>query len=284
MIMSADNPSKLRIEASEPERLPATVLEVQHLSKSYPGADGPVTVLDDISLSVSENEIICIVGASGCGKTTLLKVMAGLLPYSAGEILLDGERVSGPMPRKTSVVFQEDALLPWYRVEDNIALGLAAQKVRRDRRRELVADGLRKVGLTAYAKAYPHQLSGGMRQRVALMRGLVMEPRLLLLDEPFAALDEQTRNLMGAELRELHHRVGGAMVMITHSLTEAVLLSDRVVALSSRPGRVQRIVDVPLGDDRPVSMVDSAQFVALRHLLWAEIQGDWMRSMERTEE
>jgi NitT/TauT family transport system ATP-binding protein len=283
--MSAENPTRPVVEESELDRPPpATVLEVEHLTKGYATAAGPVTVLDDISLSVAENEIVSIVGASGCGKTTLLKVIAGLLPYTTGEIRLDGERVSGPMPRKTAVVFQEDALLPWYRVEDNIALGLAAQKVKGARRRELVTEGLRKVGLSAYAQAYPHQLSGGMRQRVALVRGLVMEPRLLLLDEPFAALDEQTRNLMGAELRELHRRVGGAMVMITHSLTEAVLLSDRVVALSSRPGRVQRVVDVPLGDDRPVSLVDTPEFVALRHLLWAEIQGDWLRSMERTEE
>lgn len=278
--LPADAPKVLDADQESPVKM----LEVRHLGKSYPATGGPVTVLDDISLSVSENEIISVVGASGCGKTTLMKVMAGLLPYSDGEILLDGVRVNGPMPHKTSVVFQEDALLPWFRIEDNVGLGLAAQGVARDRRSALVADCLRKVGLSSYAKAYPHQLSGGMRQRVALARGLVMEPRLLLLDEPFAALDEQTRNLMGAELRELHQRVGGAMVMITHSLTEAVLLSDRVVALSSRPGRVQRVLDVPLGEDRPVSMVDSAEFVALRHLLWGELQGDWMRSMERVEE
>lgn len=258
------------------------VLEVRHLSKSYGDPPNAVTVLEDINLTIGASEFVTIVGSSGCGKTTLLKVMAGLLPHSDGEVFLDGARVRGPMPRKTAMVFQEDALLPWFKVRDNVALGLAAQGVSRAERRERVKTSLATVGLARYAEAYPHQLSGGMRQRVALARGLVMEPRLLMLDEPFAALDEQTRNLMGAELRELHRRVGGAMVMITHSLTEAVLLSDRVIALSARPGRVRRVVDVPLGEDRDVSMVDRADFVELRHLLWSELQEDWLRSMDRT--
>ncbi|MCL6550265.1 MAG: ABC transporter ATP-binding protein [Acidothermus cellulolyticus] len=258
------------------------VLEVRHLSKSYGDPPHAVTVLKDINLTIGENEFVTIIGSSGCGKTTLLKVMAGLLSPSDGEVYLDGTRVRRPMPHKTAMVFQEDALLPWFKVRENVALGLAAQGVPRRERRERVMKSLATVGLVHYADAYPHQLSGGMRQRVALARGLVMEPRLLMLDEPFAALDEQTRNLMGAELRELHRRVGGAMVMITHSLTEAVLLSDRVVALSARPGRVRRIVDIPLGPDRDVSMVDRADFVELRHLLWSELREDWIRSMDRT--
>lgn len=270
---------------SSPEGGPggaAPVLKVDQISKSYfSGKNTEINILDSIDLSIQPNEFISIVGASGCGKTTLMKIMAGLLKSTRGHVLIDGSMVTGPRPDETAVVFQEDALLPWFKVKDNVAIGLAAQRVRKANRRERVRSSLVTVGLANHADSYPHQLSGGMRQRAALARGLVLEPRLLMLDEPFAALDEQTRNLMGAELRSLHQRVGGAMVMITHSLTEAVLLSDRVVAMSANPGRIRTIVDVPLGPEREASMVDRSDFVEIRHLLWNELQEDWLRSMNR---
>jgi NitT/TauT family transport system ATP-binding protein len=257
------------------------MLEIREVTKRYGTAEDSPLVLDKISLDLGQSEFVSIVGASGCGKTTLLKIVGGLLPPTSGDVFLDGDPVKRPIPDKTAIVFQEDALLPWFRVEENVAIGLAAQGKSRHERHEQVREELRKVGLEGHRRAYPHQLSGGMRQRVALARGLVMEPRLLLLDEPFASLDEQTRNLMGAELRALHHRVGGAMVMVTHSLTEAVLLSDRVVALSAHPGRLRSVIDIPLPSERDVDLIDTAQFVELRHLLWAELQEDWLHSMER---
>lgn len=255
------------------------ILRVERVTKTYDLDREAITALDGISLSVGTGELVSVVGASGCGKTTLLKILAGLVPPTSGQVLLDGTSIARPLPDKTAVVFQEDALLPWYRVEENVGLGLAARGVPRRKRRDTIREALQKVGLNGYGRAYPHELSGGMRQRAALARGLVMEPRLLLLDEPFAALDEQTRNLMGEELRALHQRIGGAMIMVTHSLTEAVLLSDRVVALSARPGRIRRIVDVALPEERSVQMVDTPQFVELRHLLWSDLKDDWKQSL-----
>jgi NitT/TauT family transport system ATP-binding protein len=256
------------------------VLRSDQVSKTYE-RDGKSTVaLDAISFEIGEKELVSVVGASGCGKTTLLKILGGLLKPTSGQVFVDGTAVSRPMPEKTAVVFQEDSLLPWYRIEENVGIGLAAQRVPKRERQTTVREALQKVGLEGYGGAFPHELSGGMRQRAALARGLVMEPRLLLLDEPFASLDEQTRNLMGEELRALHARVGGAMIMVTHSLTEAVLLSDRVIALSARPGRLRTIIDIPLPAERSVQMIDTPEFADLRHRLWSELKDDWRRSFQ----
>ncbi len=249
---------------------------VQGLTKRYETPKGELLALDDVSLEVEPGELVSVVGASGCGKSTLLKIMAGLTPPTSGGVSVNDREVHKPSPDSVAVVFQEDALLPWYRIDENVGLGLAARGVRRAERAERVAAALRRVGLEDFGRAYPRELSGGMRQRAALARGLVLEPQVLLLDEPFAALDEQNRNLMGQELRQLHQRIGGTMVMITHSLTEAVLLSDRVIALSSRPGRVRLVLPVDLPAERPVEMIDTPGFAALRHRLWTELQEDWL--------
>jgi NitT/TauT family transport system ATP-binding protein len=251
---------------------------VVNLSKRYEGLGRNFAALEDVSFDVSSGQLISVVGASGCGKSTLLKILAGLLPASEGEVYIDGRLVRRPMPDTMAIAFQEDALLPWYRVIDNVALGLAARGMSRSDRLELATGALRKVGLAGFERSYPHELSGGMRQRAALARALVLEPRVLLLDEPFGALDEQTRNLMGQELRALHSRIGGTMVMVTHSLTEAVLLSDKIIAFSSRPGRIRRVLDVDLPDARTVELVDTQEFIALRHILWEALRDDWLAS------
>jgi NitT/TauT family transport system ATP-binding protein len=237
-------------------------------------------VLDDIAFAVDRQELVSVVGASGCGKSTLLRILGGLLQPTAGSVRINGDTVTSPRPDTVALVFQEDALLPWQKVDDNVALGLAARKVPKRERAEKVAAALSVVRLAGFAKAHPHQLSGGMRQRAALARALVLEPQVLLLDEPFASLDEQTRNLMGQELRNLHQRIGGAMVMVTHSLTEAVLLSDRVVALSSRPGRVRSILPIDLPEDRSVDLVNTTEFTDLRQELWQLLKDEWLSSQE----
>lgn len=250
-------------------------LSIDHVSKSYSVPKGELKALDDVSLDIKPGELTSVVGASGCGKSTLLSIIAGLTQATSGEVRIDGQVVTKPNPESVAVVFQEDALLPWYRIEENVALGLQARGMSRQDYTERVAQSLERVGLQDFGRAYPRELSGGMRQRAALARGLVQEPKVLLLDEPFAALDEQNRNLMGQELRTLHERVGGTMVMITHSLTEAVLLSDQVVALSSRPGRVRMTMEIPLPMQRPVELIDTPEFAELRHRLWSELQEDW---------
>lgn len=250
-------------------------LAIDHVSKSYNVPNGELKALDDVSLDIKPGELTSVVGASGCGKSTLLSIIAGLTQATSGEVRIDGQKVTKPNPESVAVVFQEDALLPWYRIEENVALGLQARGMSRQDYTERVAQSLERVGLQDFGRAYPRELSGGMRQRAALARGLVQEPKVLLLDEPFAALDEQNRNLMGQELRALHERVGGTMVMITHSLTEAVLLSDQVVALSSRPGRVRMTLEIPLPMQRPVELIDTPEFAELRHSLWSELQEDW---------
>ncbi|WP_194928739.1 ABC transporter ATP-binding protein [Pseudactinotalea sp. HY158] len=251
---------------------------VENVSKTYVTKTDRITALDDVSFSIEPGELVSLVGASGCGKSTLLRIIAGLSRASEGSVSVAGTTVTKPNPGSVAVVFQEDALLPWYTIEENVGLGLLARGDRRADIRRAVAMAMDQVGLGQFARAYPRELSGGMRQRAALARGLVMEPEVMLLDEPFAALDEQTRNLMGQELRALHSRIGGTMIMVTHSLTEAVLLSDRVVALSSRPGRVRTVLPIDLPALRPVELIDEPEFGVLRNELWQQLEGDWRRS------
>lgn len=236
------------------------MLHVNHLSKSY----GAVSAIDDLTFHVERGEFVCIVGPSGCGKTTLLKCLSGLMPPSGGEAILAGEHIQGP-PESLALVFQEysRSLLPWMTVEKNVALPLT-KKMAKAQRDKLVRESLEAVGLADSAHAYPWQLSGGMQQRVAIARGLAYKPQILLMDEPFASVDAQTR----AELEDLTLQVRQdfkvTCVLVTHDIDEAVYLADRVVVLSKRPTRVQEIIDVDL--PRPRHQVTTRELPQFAHL------------------
>jgi len=233
-----------------------------------------VEALRDVSLSVSSGEFVAILGPSGCGKSTLLELIAGLEPASRGEILIDGERVIGPNP-KAVMVFQEHSLFPWLSVTDNVAFGLKMKRVAPDERRARVREVLRRVRLEPFARHYPHQLSGGMKQRVAIARALVGNPEFILMDEPFAALDFQTRVLMQQFLLEVWRDFSSTILFVTHQIDEAILLSDRVVVMSAGPGRVLEEIAIDL--PRPRSYTSSG-FNDYRVRLTAHMEREVMRA------
>ncbi len=224
-------------------------IAVRGLHKVFETASGQVVVaLDDINLSVRVGEFVCVVGPSGCGKSTLLRLLAGLEQSSSGEIRIDVARSDRPV---SSMIFQEQSTFPWMTVRQNTAFGLDMRRVEKRARDERVTYYLQKVGLSDFANAYPHQLSGGMKQRVCLARAFANEPEVLLMDEPFASLDEQTRILMQEELLKVWEEEGGrTVVFITHSIDEAVLLADTVVVMSARPGRIKATFAVPFARPR----------------------------------
>jgi NitT/TauT family transport system ATP-binding protein len=224
------------------------MLDIAGLRKVYEGRTRTVEALRSIDLKVGDGELVCVVGPSGCGKTTLLKCVAGLLAPTSGQVRLAGTLVSGPPPGM-AVVFQEygRSLFPWMTVRQNVALPLREKRVPRAQRDELVDGALEAVGLADAGDAHPWQLSGGMQQRVAIARALSFSPGLLLMDEPFGALDEMTREHMQTELIRICAETGCSVVFVTHSIPEAVYLSNRVVVMSPRPGRIAAIVDVDLG-------------------------------------
>src|SRR6266550_2861026 len=219
--------------------------------------DGTVVAFHQLSLAVRRNEIMCVVGPSGCGKTTLLRSIAGLTDLSSGRLLVHGAPVAGRPPDGVAMVFQHFGLLPWKTVYDNAAFGLAMAGASHAQIRERVTHYLELVGLTGFERHYPYQLSGGMQQRVGLVRALAMNPSVLLMDEPFAALDAQTREILQEELLQLMDRVGErkTMVFITHSIDEAILLGDRIAVMTARPGRIKEILDMPFGRPRDVDAI-----------------------------
>lgn len=223
------------------------------LGMRFPAPDGggEFVALEEIDLSIERNEFVTLLGPSGCGKSTLLSLIAGFIEQTSGELLVDGARIDGPSPER-GVVFQEFALFPWLRVRDNIRYGLRERRVPRARQDEIIDEMLRLTGLEHVVDHYPAQLSGGLKQRVALARVLANDPKLLLLDEPFGALDEQRRMFLQEELLGIWERRKKTAVFVTHSIEEAVVLGDRVVVLSAGPGRVREIVriDLPRPRDR----------------------------------
>lgn len=223
-------------------------LEISNLYKSFPTRQGALSVLEEINLHVETGEFICVVGASGSGKSTLLRMVAGLDKPSSGIITVDGRSIIGPGPDR-GMVFQRYTLYPWMTVAKNVAFGLKLQGFSPMEQRERVAYYLEVVGLTAFAKALPKELSGGMKQRVAIARALACQPKILLMDEPFGALDVQTKETMQQFMLDLWQRTGTSVLMITHDVGEAVFLSQRIYVLTARPGKVQREinVDLPVG-------------------------------------
>jgi NitT/TauT family transport system ATP-binding protein len=236
--------------------------------------DGAVVAFHQLSLEIKRNEIMCVVGPSGCGKTTLLRCIAGLTDLSGGQLLVHGKPVGGRPPDGDAMVFQHFGLLPWKTVFDNAAFGLAMAGVARDKIRQIVGHYLELVGLAGFEKHYPYQLSGGMQQRVGLVRALAMNPSVLLMDEPFAALDAQTREVLQEELLHLMERPDErkTMVFITHSIDEAIILGDRVAVMTARPGRIKEMLDMPFARPRDVDAVRSdPRFTELRLHIWRQL-------------
>ena len=237
-----------------------------------------LAVLRDIDLAVFEGELVAIVGPSGCGKSTFLNAVDGLVAVSSGEILVDGRAVDGPGPDR-AMVFQHDSLFPWRTVLENVMYGLDLQgRLARAERRARALTLVELVGLAGFAEHYPHELSGGMRQRVNIARALVMEPQLLLLDEPFAALDAQTREFMQVELLKILARTRTTALFVTHQINEAVFLSNRVVVLSARPARVKEIIEVDLPAARSLELKHLPPFVALEQRIWRLIEQEAERT------
>jgi NitT/TauT family transport system ATP-binding protein len=243
-----------------------SAIALRELSKVYATRDGPLAALDRVSFEVAEGEFIAVVGRSGCGKSTMLKIVAGLLPPSKGTVRINGVEVTGPL-RDAGIVFQAPTLLAWRSVIDNVLLPAEFLRLDLAGARRRARELLELVGLAGFERRYPRELSGGMQQRVAISRALVHDPRLLLLDEPFGALDALTREEMNLELLRIWSERRKTSVLITHSIPEAVFLADRVVVMTPRPGRIAEIVPVALPRPRPAGLRLSPEFAAVvRHI------------------
>jgi len=244
--------------------------------------EGGLHALGPVDLDVRGGEFFSVVGPSGCGKTTLLDLIAGLSSPTQGSVAFDGVPVAGRVPDGVGIVFQDDASFPWLDVRDNIAFGLRRRGVRGAELAQRVDYAIGFMGLRGFEKARPAQLSGGMRQRVCIARTLVLRPRLILLDEPFGALDQQTRLLMGDELLRLWRETGATVILITHSLDEAAMLSDRIGVMSARPGRFIELVETRWPRERDSRIASHADFGAVTAALWATLRGESMKAMALT--
>jgi NitT/TauT family transport system ATP-binding protein len=247
-----------------------TKIVVDHASKLF--LEGTVVAFRNVELNVRSNEVLCIVGPSGCGKTTLLRCIGGLLTPSSGEVLIDGEPIRAPR-EGVAIVFQHFGLLPWKTVVDNVAFGLRIARLPRQRVAEKVEHYIHLVGLAGFENHYPYQLSGGMQQRVGLARALVIDPEILLMDEPFASVDAQTREVLQEELLQLHDRERKTMIFITHSIDEAIILGDRVAVMASRPGRVKEVLQVNFPRPRdPATVRAEPRYTEMRNHIWEELR------------
>ena len=255
--------------------LARTVIELKGVSKVFKTRQGEVRALEGIDLAIRNNEFVCLLGRSGCGKSTILGSIAGLTKPSSGAILIDGKSIEAARQgHKIGLVFQEAVLLPWRTAYENVSLPLEVLKIPRNERAARIKGVFDLVGLSGFEQRYPHELSGGMRQRLGIARALSFDPQVLLMDEPFGALDAITRDSMSIELLRIWGQQQKTVVFVTHSISEAALLSDRVVVFTPRPGRIAAIVDNPLPRPRPLHLRDSTEFLALsrqlRNLLGAE--------------
>jgi NitT/TauT family transport system ATP-binding protein len=261
--------------------LPDIHLSLRGISHTYPAraGQGPVAALGPLDFEFRRGEFVAVVGPSGCGKSTLLEIIAGLVRPSAGVVEMDGRAITGTVADEIGVVFQEDATFAWLNVWDNVAFGLRRAGTEQAEIARRVDYALAFMGLTDFRRAYPAQLSGGMRQRVCIARTLVLRPRLILLDEPFGALDQQTRLLMGEELLRLWRETAATIMLITHALDEAALLSDRVAVMSARPGRLIEVVATGWPRERDSALVADPAFGALTARLWALLRDESRKAL-----
>ncbi len=259
---------------------PAKII-TRHVDKVYPSLRGPVTALEDFSLEVAEGEFVCVVGPSGCGKSTYLRILAGLDNHTGGTV----EIKPGADPTKplNSVVFQEYAVFPWKTVIENVAFGLQMRGIAKAERLAVAEGWLERVGLRKFASYYPHQISGGMKQRVSIVRALANDPEVLLMDEPLGALDAQTRMVLQDELLRIWEGTGKTVVYITHSLDEAILLGDRVVLMTAHPGRHLATFEIDLPRPRTVETMNMPRFVELRGAIWEQLASEVTRALEMQE-
>ena len=243
---------------------------VDHASKLF--LEGSVVAFRNVDLQIRNQEVLCVVGPSGCGKTTLLRCIGGLLAPSSGQVLIDGQAVDCPR-EGVAIVFQHFGLLPWKSVMDNVAFGLRIAGAPREVITERLDHYIQLVGLAGFENHYPYQLSGGMQQRVGLARALAIDPEILLMDEPFASVDAQTREVLQEELLQLHERERKTMIFITHSIDEAIILGDRVAVMASRPGRIKEILTVDFARPRdPAAVRAQSRYTELRNHIWEELR------------
>ncbi|AOJ35078.1 ABC transporter ATP-binding protein [Burkholderia metallica] len=246
------------------------ILDVRHVGKRFATPQGECVALDDISFRTYRREFVCVIGPSGCGKSTLIRILAGLDAQTSGEVLLDGKPVQGPGADR-GMVFQGYTLFPWLTVKKNVMFGLRMNGSSSGQAEREALQWLDLVGLTRFADVYPHQLSGGMKQRVAIARALANRPRILLMDEPFGALDAQTRARMQTHLLDIWRNIDVTILFITHDLDEAIFLADRILVLKANPGAVQELIEVPVPRPRDYAQVNTPEFIATKARLEALI-------------
>ena len=258
------------------------LLRVEGLHKQFVTRDGPVIAVEEMSFSVAPGEFVSIIGPSGCGKSTVFNIIGGLLGEYEGRVTVAGETISGTHPA-IGMVFQEESTFPWRTVVENVAFPLEIAGVAKAQRLEQAAHFVELVGLHGFERRYPSELSGGMRQRVAIARTLASKPRILLMDEPFAALDEQTRLLLGDKVLQIQQELKQTTLLITHNLTEAVQLSDRVLVMTYRPGRLKRTVDIDLPHPRDSEVVSSETFGHYVAEIWHDLREEASRGIQDAE-
>jgi NitT/TauT family transport system ATP-binding protein len=258
------------------------VLAVENLTKRFVTPEGVITAVEGVSLEVPKGRFVSLIGPSGCGKSTLFNVIGGLADDYEGRVLIEGHRVDGTH-HDVGMVFQEESTFPWLTTLENVAFPLAVAGVAKAERCDRARGLLRLVGLDGFENRYPAELSGGMRQRTAIARTLAFQPKLLLMDEPFGALDEQTRLLLGDEVLRIHRELRQTTLLITHSITEAVQLADQVVVMTYRPGRVKRIVEIDLPRPRTSEILSSALFGQLVATIWNDLREEASRGMRDSE-
>jgi NitT/TauT family transport system ATP-binding protein len=261
------------------------ILTLRNVSKAFGSPDNgtsEVVAVNDVSLDVRAEEFFSIIGPSGCGKSTLLRIIGGLIAASGGELNVDDQPVNGPHPW-IGMVFQEESTFPWRTTLGNVEFGLEMRGVAIDERRAKAREMIRLVGLSGFEERYPSELSGGMKQRVAIARALVLEPKILLMDEPFGALDEQTRIILGEELLRIRDELKQTIILVTHNINESVQLSDRVMVMTARPGRVKAIVDIDLPHPRDTSIIASDRFGKLVAQVWGALREESIKSFKQSE-